>query len=218
MSQTRVLRRRLWRQAGAALTVAATLLIAGCRPAALLYYLLLAPEPKIAAEFDKLEGKKVVVLVYATAAARYAYPSIEADLRRHIVRELLNNVEDIEIADPDEVVAWCSRNEGFSLAEVGKEFAADYVVYVEIQQFAISDPASPQLYRGRAAATIQVADVHDDGDIVWETYLESAYPASRSVPASEISGTKFRNIYVKRLAREIARHFFPYRPEETFTI
>ncbi len=215
MSQMRVPTRRCI-QAG--MVAVATVMLLGCRPAALLYYLLLAPEPKIAAEFDKLEGKKVVVLIYATASARYAYPNIEADLRRYVVRELLDNVEDIEIADPDQVMQWCAENEGFSLAEVGKEFDADYVVYVEIQQFATSDPSSPQLYRGRAAATIQVADVHEDGDIVWETYVESAYPASRSVPAGEISEAKFRKIYVKRLAREIARHFFPYRPEETFTI
>ena len=200
------------------LTLAAMVCLTGCRPAALLYYLLLAPEPKIAAEFDKLKDKKVVVHVYATAAARYAYANIEADLRRYVVRELLENVEDIQIADPDEVVRWCMENEGFSLEELGKQFDADYVVYVELQRFAISDPASPQLYRGKAAATIQVADVHQGGDIVWETYVESLYPASRSVPASEISGPKFRQVYVRRLAREIARHFFPYRPEEKFTL
>lgn len=190
----------------------------GCRPAALLYYLLLAPEPKIPAEFGDLKDSKTVLLLHASATAQYAHPTIETDLQRLVVRQLLDNVEGIQVADPREVATWCTEHEGFTLEQLGKAFDAKYVIQVEVHNFAIEEPNSPQLYRGHAAATIQVADVQKGGEIVYEAYVESVFPTSRAVPASEISAARFRDIYVKRVASEIARHFHPYRPEDTFTL
>jgi ABC-type uncharacterized transport system auxiliary subunit len=198
--------------------LASTLLLCGCRPAALLYFLMLAPEPQIPAKFDKLKGKTVVVLTYASANARYAHATLDTEVRQAVIRELLENVKKIRIADPDQVARWCAEHEGYSLKEVGHEFAADYVIYIEIQKFSLQEHHSPQLYRGSAAVMIQVADVHQNGQVVWETYLESVFPTSRAVPASEMSLQAFTAMYVKRLSREIARHFFPYRYDETFTL
>ncbi len=195
-----------------------TTTLVGCRPAALLYYLLLAPEPKIPAEFDSLKGSKTVLLVHASTNAQLAHPTIETELQRLIAKRLLENVEKIQIADPTEVANWCAEHEGYSLEQLGKAFDADYVVQVELHRFAIEDPSSPELYQGHATATIQVADVEKGGEIVYDAYVESTFPASRAVPSSEISALRFRDLYVKRVADEIARHFHAYRREDTFSL
>jgi hypothetical protein len=203
----------------AGVAAAVTCLVSsGCGPASLLYLLFLMPRPTIPAAFDRLEDKTVVVVPYAGGGAQFEYAAIDSDLARRVVRQLRDNVDDIKLADPNQVAVWCDSHADYDLATLGREFKADYVLLLEIDRFSLFEPNSVQLYRGQAKVHVQVADVKQDGDVVWETYLESAFPGSRPVPATEMSREKFRQVYLERLSREVARNFFRYRPEETFTI
>lgn len=198
--------------------VACSLSVAGCGPASLLYLLFLMPRPKLPAKFDKLEKKTVVVAPYAASGAQFEFAAVDREVGRRVVRQLRDNVVGIRIADPNQVAVWCDAHADFDWASLGKEFKADYVLVLDIEKFTLFETNSVQLLRGQSHVHIQVADVSANGDVIWETYLESSFPGSRPVPAGEMSREKFRQLYLERLGREISRNFHPYNTEESFTI
>jgi hypothetical protein len=195
-----------------------TLLSVGCNPLAVIYFLFLLPPPKVSAQYEGLKKETVVVLADAGRGSQFEYAAIDNDLTKGVVRELRDNVDGIKLADPAEVKQWVDEHNDCELTDVGKAFKATRVVYLEIENFTLFEQHSGDLYRGKAKIHVQVADIEKDGDIVWETFVESVFPVNRPLPATDLSRDKFRLIFLKRLTREVAHNFFEYRPDENFEI
>jgi hypothetical protein len=203
----------------AALAVGVACLVStGCNPFTAIYFLFLLPPPKVPAACGALEKQTVVVLAYAGRSAQFEYAGIDNDLAKGVVRELRENVKGIKLADPNEVRVWRDKHADFELADVGREFQATRVVYIEVEDFGLYEPQSTQLYRGSARVRVQVADMEKNGEIVWETQVEPLFPGSRPIAASEMSRDRFRALYLKYLTRQVAHHFFEYRPDEDFVV
>ena len=196
----------------------AALINTGCNPFTALYFLFLLPPPKLPAAYDGLEQKTVVVLAHVGRGAQFDYAGLENDLVKGVVRELRENVKHIKIADPGAVRQWKDEHSDYELSDVGREFKADRVVYLEIERFTLFEQQTSQLYRGSAKIRIQVAEMDKNGEIEFDTHLEPLFPGSRPIPAPEMSQDKFRSLYVKFLTRQIAHHFFEYRPDEDFSV
>jgi hypothetical protein len=196
----------------------ASLANSGCNPLTALYFLFLLPPPKLPAACEALEHETVVVLAYAGRGARFEYAGIDNELAKGVVRELRENVSGIKLADPNEVRQWRDEHDDFELTDVGKAFKATRVLYLEIEEFTLYEANSAQLFRGSAKLRMQVADMEKDGEIVWETPFELQYPGQRPIATSEISRERFRAVFVKHLTRQVAHHFFEYRPDEDFTV
>lgn len=172
-------------------------------------------EPTIDPEFTQLEDAKVAVVCYASSNIRYSFDSVDTDIAKKLARLLQQQVDGIEIVEPDLVESWLDQHANWSdVTKIGKEFQADYVVFADIQEFSIYEKKSPNMYRGRSYVDIRVYDVKNEGDIVYEEDLESFYPLGRPIPIGEKREKSFRREYVMRLANEIGRHFYPYLPGE----
>lgn len=196
----------------------ACLLNSGCNPLSVFYFLFLLPPPKVEAAYNGLEKHKVVVIVHVGRGVQFDYMGLDNDLAKGVVRELRENVKGIKLADPAEVRQWRDEHSDYELKDVGHEFKAARVVYLEVERFTLYEQQSSQLYRGAAHIRIQVADMDKDGEIVFDQHLEPQFPGSRPIPASEMSTDKFRALFVKFLTRQIAHHFFEYRPDEDFSV
>ena len=196
----------------------AVLLTAGCSPFTALFFLFMLPPPKIDAQCTALEKQTVVVMSYASHGAQFQYPGIDNDLAKGVVRELRDNVKGIKLADPNEVRTWRDEHSDFELTDVGREFKATRVVYLEIESFTLFEQQSSLLYRGSAKVHVQVADMEKDGEIVWETFLEVLFPPSRPIPSQDMSQQKFRALFMQFVTRRLSHNFFSYRPEEDFEV
>ena len=191
----------------------------GCNPLAAIYFLLLLPPPKLPASCHALEGQTVVVLAYASHSVEFEHPGVDKDIVKMVVRHLRDNVPKIKIADPRDVRQWRDEHLGYELLEVGQEFEATRVLYLEIENFTLYEHQSVQLFRGRCKIRLQVADVEQDGEIVWEEIIEATYPGGQPIPAdSGMSSEVFRLRFSRSLARRVAIRFFDHRPDDTFTL
>lgn len=196
----------------------ACLINSGCNPFTALYFLFLLPPPKIEAAYDGLAHHKVVVLAHVSRGAQFVYPGLENDLVKGVARELRENVKGIKLVDIAEVRQWKDEHSEYELTDVGREFHAKRVLYLEVESFTLHEHQSSTLYRGTANVRVQVADMEKDGDILFDTHVEQPFPGSRPIPASDMSQDKFRGLFLKFLARQIAHQFFEYRPDEDFTV
>ena len=194
------------------------LINSGCNPLTAIYFLFLLPPPKIEAAYDGLAKEKVVVLAHVTRAAQFVYPGLENDLVKGVARELRENVHGIKLVDINAVRQWKDEHSDYELTDVGREFHATRVLYLEVDEFTLHEHQSSTLYRGTTKIRVQIADMEKDGDIVFDTHVEPVFPGSRPIPTSDMSQDKFRAMFLKFLTRQIAHQFFEYRPDEYFTV
>jgi hypothetical protein len=194
------------------------LINSGCNPFTAIYFLFLLPPPKIEAAYEGLEKEKVVVLAHVSRGAQFTYPGLENELVKGVTRELRENVGGIKLVDTGDVRQWKDENADYELTDVGRAFHATRVLYLEVDEFTLHEHQSSTLFRGTTKIRVQIADMEKDGDVVFDTHVEPVFPGSRPIPVSDMSQDRFRAMFMKFLARQIAHQFFEYRPDEDFTV
>ncbi len=121
-----------------------------------------APQTKkVPAEFDRLEGRKVVIHVWTPIEIAWDYPKARLDLAAYLGGYLEENVKDITVADPIRVEAYLEKHNSFDLKpeDVGREFQADMVVYLAVYQHTMRDAGMAHFYRGRVGSSVMVYDL-----------------------------------------------------------
>jgi len=195
----------------------ALLVIPGCNYFILLGYLIGGP-PQLQPLFEKETKKsftdrniRVAVVCYAPDDLTKFHDNIDQMLSLRLATML--HAHQIEIINPDVIQAWMINNPDWdTAAEVGAEFDVNYVVYVDITDFALYERDSTSLFRGRCDALVSVYEMKTDGSgrRIFDREVQSVFPTEVPRSASEVSYETFRNEYFFRLADEIGRLFYPY--------
>jgi hypothetical protein len=129
-----------------------------------LYSVMPEPTEKIPAEFNRLDAKKAVVVVWAPSETMLQFPHMRLELASQTAYQMKQRLNTTEIVPPDEVSAYQDRNLNWDAVppgEIGKRFGADYVIFIELLDYSTRDPKMPGLFRGRSRASIVV---HDSAD------------------------------------------------------
>jgi hypothetical protein len=193
------------------------LVIPGCNYFILLGYLIGGP-PQLQPLFEKETNKsftdrniRVAVVCYAPDDLTKFHDNIDQMLAARLSAMLYRH--QIEIINPDAIQAWMVNNPDWDTAtDVGAEFDVNYVVYVDITDFALYERDSTSLFRGRCEAMVSVYEMKTDGSgrRIFDRDVQSVFPTEVPRSASEVSYETFRNEYFFRLADEIGRLFYPY--------
>jgi len=180
---------------------------------------LVEPTKKVAAEFDKLPGKRVAVLVWTEPATLFDYPHTRFELATYVGDKLHSEMGQRELAtevvDPRDVEDFIQKNVGAQIDPyaVGKKFNADYVVFLELLQFQLRDPMAPQFLRGRIEASVTVHDVRADAasqrrfDLIT---VQCEYPDDAPVPLSATNAPLIREATYHKFAEQVARKFYEH--------
>jgi hypothetical protein len=197
--------------------------LAGCQAMAFPFLMWGAePTKDVPAEYPYLPGKKIAIFVWAEPDTLFEFPRVRLELSEHVANAMIEgfktakrldpvnfvpnrNIEDFQTREPD----WDRRDP----AELGRHFAADRVLMIELTQYTTREPESTHLYRGRIAANVRVYDpAYENALPAYKTTVEIAYPpeshgdwgvddrgirkAAMELFASEVSG-KFYDRRVK---------------------
>ncbi len=166
-------------------------------------------------EFDKLVGKRVLVFVWAEQETLFDYPHIRYELAGHVKTRLENNIEDCQVVDPAGVEDFLQRT--FDAVNdpkhTGEHFQADVVLYVELLQFQVRDPNSPDLLQGKLSTAITVFDLSVDPDQLSEYTLapvDVVYPEQPTIMSRRNAMLIRRETYSK-FAEELVRKFHEHQ-------
>lgn len=207
-------------------------LAAGCGDFGSLAYFLM-PEQRLEAKMkhlaseDKKKEPRALILTWAGLETRAEF--IHAD--RQLSELLALNLRQLAEASKEKLTFVPSRKveefknsnpgwRGMDLADVGRMFNADYVVYLEINSLSLYETGSlNQLMRGRANITVSLVDVTKPDDApVSETY-SCIYPgdAPGPIPVSvDTQPLQFRQMFLTHIARQLARFFAKYPRHERY--
>jgi len=182
--------------------------VLGCRTAALTAAYLIKGT-NVDAKFEGLREKRVAVVCRPVSAILFRH-DVSGDLAREIGELLQRNVREIEVVDNAKVREFTDETAWDEFSEIGEYVEADMVVGIDLEDFSIFNQGQ-SLYQGRASATIWVYDCTEGGADVYKAELpETLYPPNAAIPAMEMPETRFRSRFVRVLADQIGRHFYPH--------
>jgi len=198
-----------YRYVAAVLVLLVGLVSAGCSRALLATIVYLVKGNDIAAEFDGLQEKRVVVVCRQPTSLAVRDPDVAADLARELGILLRARVRKIEVIDQGKVNDWTDNHAWEEYTEVGEALGAEMVVGVDLWQFSLL--LDQTLYQGKAKAKVAVYDFSDGGKLVFERELpQTVYPPNTPIPTHQQPKSEFRRKFLRVLADQIGRYFYPH--------
>jgi hypothetical protein len=221
-SRARWAKRTVW------LTLAAVLTI-GCNPITL-PFLIFRPEPKAPAEYplrpkegdlsDKDKELKVLLLCHHNTGVAYEFAGSDRELASMLAKRLsalATEAEDkITVIPPAQVDKFKMSNPNWRYLHataIGKQLEADYVLQVHVGNVNVYQPNSAkQIYEGRAEVAVDVYAVPDGVAEPKHRYvLPYTYPKTGMIASSDVPPSRFKQLFLERLALELARKHVEYK-------
>jgi hypothetical protein len=168
------------------------------------------------AAFQGLEGKRVAVVCVCESSA-YGAAETPNMLARQVEAILAPKVKDIRLVGQDQIEDWIDRNnwDEIDYREIGRGVKADMVLAIDIDSLRLHDGQT--LYRGQANVKTTVYDMSAQGKAVFKTGPRPfVFPAHTAVPVADTNENQFRQLFVRELARHVARYFHEYELKEDF--
>jgi len=174
---------------------------------------------KVAAEFDKLPNKRVLILAWVPPESLFDYPYVRFELASYVNdkldTEMASRKLSIDLVNPREVEDYLQREMASQIdpQTVGRHFHADYVVYLEVLDFQIRDPEQPQLLQGLIHASLSVHEMSSDQQASRRYELaavRSTYPDSSALPFSANNSVHVREMTYRTFAEQVARRFYDH--------
>ena|SRR5947209_4505176 len=223
------------RKAGAWIAglVLAAGLCTGCNIMALPFFLIpgmedrYEPKCKLASD-DKEKTVRVVILTTSGGLEiRPEFVRVDRDLSQMVAHELTEafkkKKEKVVLVPVSRVEKYKDEHPNWHAldpSEIGKYFNADYVIDFEIDSLSLYESGSSNtLYRGRAAISVSVMDVHKpqaDGPIFHDEY-RCEYPRARGpIPVNDNNAAQFRQMFLNVVARELSWYFTSHLVDDDF--
>ncbi len=191
----------------------ALLCAAGCQ--AIGYGLMsVLPEPveKIPAEFNRLDGKKAAIVVWAPSETMLQFPHMRLEVASQVAYQMKLRLKTTQVVPAAQVADYQDRNlnwDAVPATEIGKQFGADYVVFIELLEYSTREPKTPSLFHGRARASVVVHDVADPTARWSLTPVAAEYPTGYGKLANADDMTIHRQM-LEILGSQITSKFFEH--------
>ena len=167
---------------------------------------------KMDPEFNRLEGKKTLVYVWAPPEVLWDFPKIRLDVAACISAYLDKNVKKIDVVPAVRVESYLEQSSAlqFDPVELGKHFEAEMVVHVSVYQFSMRDPGMAHFYRGRVGGSVVVWDFTKSGEPAERVPLRDvnvAVPPDSNLGYTSIRPEEIRQATYDAFAVEVGRKF-----------
>ncbi len=170
---------------------------------------------RVPAEFDKLENKRVAIVVWAEQSTLFDYPHVRMELAVHIGDRLWSAVDGVKVVDGRKIEDYMQRSliNTVDPEEIADKFDAEMIVYLELLEFQIRDPDSPDFLRPAINASVVVYDMTADPDEPKQYELEPVTIEQSGKLFSETSAAQVRKTVYEQFAEQVARKFYKHEVE-----
>ncbi|REJ87850.1 MAG: hypothetical protein DWQ29_09000 [Planctomycetota bacterium] len=186
-------------------------------------------DPQVTSHFQDKTGvaleegeHRVAFVCTAPASTNDRFDTLQLELQEEVSRRLRRRNLDVVRTD-DVLNAMDSVGGKFDRKAIADELGdVDYILHLDIEQFSVTEPASPDLYRGRASGMIYAYEVDNsgtgDGMVVQIFFrqLESEFPKSHPVTSDQMSARVFQRQFIDQLADTVGQTFYSVRTSELF--
>jgi len=201
----------------------------GCGDMGSLAYFL-APGQRLGAKMKHLASKdkkqkppRVMILTYAGLETRAEFIHADRQLSELLASNLRKLAEPrqelLDVVPPRKVEEYKNAHPEWhtmKVDEVGRQFGADYVIYLELRSLSLYEPGnSNTLYRGRASLLVSLVEVNRPDETNTQNYV-CTFPSEARGPVDvyDIQPIQFRQSFLHHIARELSWYFSKYPREQ----
>jgi len=175
------------------------------------------PKAKIAAQYEPPTGRRILVFV-DDMEHPVSYPPIKIRLTRILNGLLVANdvaAQTVRYERLADLISATPRFNELSIAEVGRKVDAEIVLYVRVDQFALKDQATMDLFwRGQFQTTVRMVHVVDGP--LWPRDRPAGHMVDKveTRPKSTDSDTdadEITKILASKMADRIAKLFYEHK-------
>lgn len=176
------------------------------------------PTEKVPAEFSKLEGSKVAVLVWAEPDVLFDYPNVRLELGSYVTEHIKAHVKNVQFVSPRQVEEYVERQGSMTqdAEAAGRHFHADKIIHITLLEFSMRDREMAHFYRGRVRASVAVYDLKDKSGTMQRYALSDvvvAYPEKRPEGFDSTAAQTVRQKTYEAFADAVGRKFYAFNKE-----
>ena len=210
----------------------AVVVATGCNPLTMAAFIFnrdtkLPAEHPFMTKDEKKEAKKedITVAVFASLSpgAVYEFAGSDRELAsmftKRLNAEAKANKDKITVVAPSEVDKFKMGNpnwKGMHPTAWGKKLGVDFVLDIHVGNITVYQPGSGNLiYEGRADVSVDVYDVTKPNGEAKHRYPHGyTYPKTGMIAASDVPLSKFKMMFLEKLAGELVLKHIDHKPSE----
>lgn len=179
------------------------------------------------AEYASFENKRCAVVVDVPAEIAYQHPTLVAQLTGGVSLVMQQNVPDVTMIHPDEIIQWQWRTFDWAsmpYGEIAQKLGVDRVVHIDIFEYRLNPPGNSWLWEGVCSANVSIIEADfPDPDMFADTFaITTKFPDVQGVDRDSASETAIERGLLQSFVKETVWLFYDhlepkypqyYRPE-----
>jgi hypothetical protein len=204
--------------AAALLLLAATCLVStGCRSLLATAVYMWNGGNVVPAEYEGLEGQRVVVLCRPPASYEYTNAGAARAIGTRVSTLLAENVKDIDVVSPREVDNWIDEQDAENWKDLGTSVKAQKVVFIELDDFGLYKGKT--LYQGSAEVNLTVYDMTDRAKQSFSRRLgQVLFPRNSGIPSADKPVQQFERQFCEIVATQVSEYFYKHDPNASYAL
>ena len=175
------------------------------------------PTQTVEAEYKDLSNATVAVVVYTSQSTQVEHPLVRLALASVVATEMKKNLHNVSVVDPRTVMKFQDETpnwETLPRSQVARTLGADYILYVVLTEYTMTEPSSLNLYRGRATADVCLfkASLSESQCRVWGNQTFSvSYPEHTAVGVMAANDEEIAYQTQRLLADQVVKRFYKHK-------
>lgn len=203
----------------AAMCLSTGLLSAGCGIGALVGGMASSAERQgsktVKAKYSGLEGKSFAVIVAADRGIQADHTEIVSLVTREVTRRLVEHCGASGVVPAEEVLKFQYQRPGWvamPVSALAKELEVQRLVYIDLRDYALTEPGNPYLWAGSAVAAVNVleADGALGNDFAFRELVRVKFPDQEGLSEAQIPRQTLELELSRRLINRASWIFFDH--------
>jgi hypothetical protein len=174
------------------------------------------PTVEVEARYKDLAGQEVAVLVAGDQRTLLHYPKAREGVCKLISQRLAENVEDIELMDPEAVIDYQVNHpywHTLRYSTVIDRLEVDRLVIVDLVDFRTREPGNRHVQQGQATANVGVveAEAEDPDNFAFHAVVEAEYPDNTNIGVVNAEGESIQLGLIKTFSERAAGLFYKHQ-------
>ncbi|MCC6321504.1 MAG: hypothetical protein IT438_08745 [Phycisphaerales bacterium] len=177
-----------------------------------------ASDHDVKARYTGLADKNFAVIVAADRAIQADYPDIMSVITGEVTRRLAdpkNAVGAAGMVAAEDVLKFQYQQPSWvtlSPTQIAEKLGVERLVFIDLQEFRLTDPGNPYLWNGRASASISVAETENDLGVTtaFREFISVKYPDNDSSSPQEIPSSTVQIVLLKRFVDRASWLFYDH--------
>jgi hypothetical protein len=170
---------------------------------------------EVQAKYPDLHDKTFAVIIAADRSIQADFPTVVPAMTREISKMLADHSSAKGMLPPEEVLRYQAQHPGWvakPFDALAKDLAVDRVVYIDLQDFALTDPGNVYVYNGIASGVVHVIETESatPGEFAFGEPVRIKYPDVSGVSPNQTPKSEVLSMLAKRFVDRAAWMFYTH--------